>query len=121
MLIVISKSLFVFTIALLSTEIYSQKSIDELTSEEKILYDEHMYGGQPDNNKVLVRTAYVNSYNQEYRIPNYCVYHIVPDYLNTPDRESRFKRFRTDPDLTDAVKDGEYDGLYSSLQYARGH
>lgn len=105
----------------LTNDIIAQKSIEELTPQEKVLYDEHMKWGQPDDNKILVRTAYVNSYNTEYRIPNYTVYHITSDYLNTPERTSRFKTFRTDPDIEDAVKDDEYDGLYSAYNYARGH
>lgn len=100
---------------------YSQVSVNKMTPEQIKLYHEHVYGGQPDNNKVLVRNAYVTSYNEEYRIPNWSVYHIIPDYLNTPTRKSKFARFRTDPDITNPVSDDEYNGLFGSLGYARGH
>ncbi|WP_430814789.1 DNA/RNA non-specific endonuclease [Carboxylicivirga sp. RSCT41] len=108
-------------VLLFSNAAIAQKTINELNSKEKAHYNEHMKWGQPDNNKVLVRTAYVNSYNSKFRIPNYAVYHIIPDYLNTPARKSRFKTFRTDPDVDNAVNDKEYDGLFSAFNYARGH
>ncbi|NOU58894.1 DNA/RNA non-specific endonuclease [Marinifilum caeruleilacunae] len=113
--------LIVFFTSFYSSTAIAQKYFDELTIREKSLYDEHMKWGQPDNNKILVRTAYVNSFNAECRIPNYTVYHIIPDYLKTPERKSRFKKFREDPDINDAVKDNEYDGLFRAFNYARGH
>jgi endonuclease G, mitochondrial len=115
------KILLVLAILSLSIYTFGQLSYSNLSEDQKKLYDEHMFGGQPDNNEVLVRTAYITSYNEEYRIPNYSVYHIVSDYLNTPERTSRFSTFRKDPDVNDAVVTDEYTGLYSALNYARGH
>ena len=99
----------------------AQQSATELNSVQKSIYEEHVFGGQPDDDKILVRRAYVVNYNTEWRIPNWCAYHITKDYLKTPERSNRFKKFRDDPDVEDAVNEDEYNGLFSSLGYARGH
>ena len=99
----------------------AQQLLSELNNEQRVIYEEHVFGGQPDNEKILIRNAYVVNYNTEWRIPNWCAYHITSDYLNTPERKSRFKRFRDDPDIEKPVNESEYDGLLSSLGYARGH
>ena len=99
----------------------AQQSVTELDSVQRTIYNEHIFGGQPDNDPILVRNAYVVNYNTEWRIPNWCAYHITKDYLNTPKRESRFKNFREDPDVKNPVNEDEYDGLLKSHGYARGH
>lgn len=101
--------------------VHGQVAVDSMTLDQRILYQEHVYGGQPDTNKLLVRNAYVISYNEEYRIPNWSAYHIIPDYLNIPSRKSKFSKFREDPDILDPVSASEYNGLFGSLGYARGH
>lgn len=113
--------LIVLSLVIYSNQGYGQISVDEMTREQLGLYYEHIYGGQPDTNKVLIRNAYVTSYNEEYRIPNWSAYHIIPDYLNTPERKSKFSRFRSDPEVNHPVHDKEYTGLFDSLGYARGH
>ena len=116
------KSIILFLILLFYFSYsYCQLSYNELTTDQEKLYNEHIFGGQPDNNKILVRTAYINNYNEEYRIPNWSAYHIIPDYLKTPDRDGRFLSFRNDPDVSDPVNKDEYIGLFSSQNYARGH
>jgi endonuclease G len=92
-----------------------------LNETQKELYTEHLKFGQPNNEVLLIRNAYVLYYNSNYRIPNWVAYHIDPDYLNVPERKGKFAKFRTDGDVEDPVKDSEYDGLYSTKGYARGH
>lgn len=99
----------------------SQDWYSELSQKEKDLYNEHLKFGQPNNEELLIRNAYVLHYNTQYRIPNWVAYHIKPDYRKTPTREGKFKTFKTDKDVEDPVKDEEYDGLYSSKKYDRGH
>lgn len=99
----------------------SQPDLGYLTPENLALYNEHIKGGQPDTDTLLIRNAYVLNYNTNFRIPNWVAFHIIPDYLNTPERKSRFITFRTDPDVTDAVDTDEYNGLNSSKGYDRGH
>jgi len=113
--------LVVFLIFFSSKGLLGQMSFSDLDQESKALYLEHVYGGQPDDDSVLVRNAYVANYDSELRIPNWCAYHITKDYLNTPTRTNRFKKFREDPDVADPVSDDDYDGLFDSLGYARGH
>ena len=98
--------------------IYAQKRYEELTKAEKKLYEEHIAGGQPDGSApVFVRQGYVVRYNSKYRIPDWCAYHVIPEYLKTPKRERRFKTFRTDPDIENPVVTDDYTGS----GYARGH
>jgi endonuclease G len=106
---------------LFSSLTISQPDLGYLTTAQLELYNEHIKGGQPDNDTLFIRNAYVLNYNTNYRIPNWVAFHIIPDYLNTPERKSRFISFRTDPEVTDAVDTEEYNGLSSSKGYDRGH
>ena len=45
------------------------------------------------------------------------MYHVTSEYLKTPKRKSRFKRFRDDPHFNNEAKDKEY----TNSGYARGH
>lgn len=109
--------IFVFSVI----KVCGQVAIDEMFPEQLKYYQEHVYGGQPDTNKVLVRKAYIVSYNEAYRIPNWSAYHIIPDYLNTPRRKSRFSKLRVDPDIDNPVSTSDYKGLFDAFGYARGH
>lgn len=83
---------------------------------------EHLYYWQPQNkDSVFLRQGYVVSYNTAYRIPNWVAYHVKKDYLNTPQRKSRFSSFRVDKGVANPVRDDEYKGLHATMGYARGH
>lgn len=82
---------------------------------------EHLRFGKPDSSELLIRNAYVLSYNKQYRIPNWVAYHVVPDYLNTPTRTGKFSSFRVDSEVENPVATSEYIGLFDSKGYARGH
>lgn len=101
--------------------VHGQTSMEDLTPEQQVLYNEHMVWGQPDTNGVLVRTAYVASYNHAFRIPNWCAYHVIADYMNTPTREGDFDEFHDDPDVVNPVTDDDYDGVFTDVGYDRGH
>ena len=100
---------------------FPQDWYNDLSDRDKELYNEHLKFGQPNDEELLIRNAYVLHYNAQYRIPNWVAYHIDPDYLNTPERKGRFASFRKDDDVEDPVEDDEYNGLFSSKGYARGH
>lgn len=91
------------------------------------LISEHIYGGAPTSDPVLVRRGYVTSYDSVHRVPRWTAWHVVPDYLDTPSRRSRWKRFRVDPDTPDAVTNGDYTNIPKADVdgkedfYARGH
>jgi len=86
------------------------------------LFKEHLKFGQPNDGELKIRNGYVLHYNLQYRISNWVAYHIKLDYLKTPDREGKFDKFHSDPSIEeDPVKDEDYDGLYSSKKYDRGH
>jgi len=78
---------------------------------------EHLYYGIPSTQKILIREAYTVSYDPQKRIPLWVAYKITPDYLNTPKRKKRFKKFRVDPYIKNAVHTKEY----TNSGYARGH
>jgi len=48
-------------------------------------------------------------------------YHIKPESRDTPKRQGKFASFRNDPDIDGEAKDADYDGLFTSRGYARGH
>lgn len=97
--------------------LYAQKPYSQLTADEKALYDEHIFGGQPDTENLYTRHAYVMNYNTGYRIPDWCAFHIIKEYLKTPPRDKKFKIFRKDTETSNPVEDKEY----NKSGYARGH
>ncbi len=72
------------------------------------LVDEHIYGGMPGYDNVLIRQAYVLSYNYEHRIPNWVAYHVKHGYTNTVPRYGIFSNFRVDPQIHNPVRASEY-------------
>lgn len=82
---------------------------------------EHLFKGQPTCVDFHERNGYVVCYNETRRVPDWVAYKVEPEYRDTPPRKGKFKRFRTDPDVNNPVKDGDYDGIFSSRGYARGH
>lgn len=118
----IFKIFFGFIIAIfLIPRAIPQDWYDDLSDRDKELYNEHLKLGQPNEEALLIRNAYVSHYSAQYRIPNWVAYHVDPDYLNTPERKGRFASFRKDEDVNDPVEDEEYNGLFDSKGYARGH
>lgn len=103
--------------------VLAQRTYADLSEPEAALYDEHIFQGQPvklgqEEEAVYVRQGYVLQYHEQWRIPNWIAYHIIPDYINTPKREKKYKKFRRDPDLGDeAVRHSDY----TNSGYARGH
>ncbi len=65
----------ILIIFFLSISIFAQPS--NYGTENQTLYDEHIKYGQPDNDSLLIRNAYVLNYSTEYRIPNWVAYHIT--------------------------------------------
>jgi len=113
--------LFSLILLLFVSIIFSLDQYSALSEKDKKLWDEHLKFGNPNTEDILIRNAYVLHCNKPYRIPNWVAYRIDPDYLNTPERKGRFSSFRKDEDVNDPVKDEEYDCLFSSKGYARGH
>lgn len=79
----------------------------------------HHFAGAPScaDGLLLVRTGYVNCYDEGRRVPTWVAFRVEPDYLNQPRRNGRFERFRTDPDMDRAVRYADYTGS----GYDRGH
>ncbi|MEN8193340.1 MAG: DNA/RNA non-specific endonuclease [Bacteroidota bacterium] len=103
--------------AILFSNIFSQLNRSDLSQEQIKLYDEHVFGDQPDNDTVLIRNGYVISYNNDFRIPNWVAYHITPEYLQTPKRKGKWASYRKDKDLHNAVVSNDY----KFQGYDRGH
>ena len=93
-----------------------------LSEEDKsALVAEHLFGGAPSSGAILIRRGYVTEYDAARRVPRWAAWHAAPDYLDTPEREGRWKSFRTDPDVGNPVRNGDYTGLKAAFDYARGH
>lgn len=114
-----NRLVFLFCLVIVFSSLRAQKLYDDMTLSEKKLYDEHIIKGQPDPEMgpVFVRQGYILRYNEQYRIPDWVAYHIIPDYLKTPKREKKYAKFRTDPDMSNPVLNKDYTGT----GYARGH
>lgn len=67
------------------------------------------------------RIAYTLCYDATRRVPDWVAYRVEPEFRNTPKRKGQYKRFRTDPDVSNPVMDSDYDGLFTARGYARGH
>lgn len=103
----------------------AQASADEcppLSADQKRdLIAEHVFGGLPSSQEVLVRRGYVTAHDLDRRVPRWAAWRATAEYLDTPKRTGRWSRFRTDPDLPDGVADDDYDGLFARFNFARGH
>jgi endonuclease G len=81
----------------------------------------HFFSGQPACNDLHARIGYVLCYDATRRVPDWVAYRVEPAFRDTPERKGKYKSFRTDPDVSNPVKDDDYDGLFNSRGYARGH
>ena len=79
--------------------------------------EEHVYGGLPGGDSVLVRNGFVLAYDPVRRVPSWVAYHIAPDYLNIPDRKGKYARFRADEAVQNPVDPDDY----TNSGYHRGH
>lgn len=95
--------------------------LNNLTTDQQSLLNEHVYGGLPGTENIYIRQGYVLSYNPITKTPDWVAYHIKPDYRNTPKREGAFSTFKKDPDIDGEPSTSDYNGLYDSRGYARGH
>ncbi len=88
---------------------------------QNIADSEHIFGGVPGTGIIHEWQGYVRSYDEDRRVPEWVAYKIKPDYRNTPKRKNRFKNFRKDAQVSNAVRKEDYNGLLVTRGYARGH
>jgi len=110
------------SIYLLAAGAAQAQSCPPLSAYEKaVLAAEHLFGGRPSPGAILIRRGYVTEYDAARRVPRWAAWHAVPAYLDTPNRKGRWARFRADPDIARPVKRTDYNGLFRTLDLARGH
>ena len=116
-------SIFSFLILLSSISISHAEPVDlnNLTQAQTTLLNEHVFGGMPGTTNIYIRNGYIESYNPLTKTPDWLAYHIKPDYRNTPTRKGKFSTFRKDPDIENEPSTSDYNGLFDSRGYARGH
>jgi endonuclease G len=87
------------------------------------LIKEHVYGGLPSSDDLMVRTAYVLDYDAERKSPRWVAYHLTEDYRRTPKRTGKWSSYRNDPDRDGEPKESDYRGVFADdiRNYARGH
>lgn len=107
--------------ALTWCEAAAQECRDLTPQERTASIEEHVYGGLPSEDGLLVRRGYVTAYDSEHRVPDWSAWHATADFLDPPIREGRWAKFREDPDVEHPVNDDDYDGLLDDFDYARGH
>jgi endonuclease G, mitochondrial len=91
-------------------------------SAERRLIEEHLFGGAPSGDDLLVRRPYVAAYDAEHRVPRWVAWHAIPEYRNPPTRSGRWATFHGDDDVTRPVVSDDYLGLLGSRRnIARGH
>lgn len=84
--------------------------------------DRNLLGGIPTDGEVLVRRGYVAEYDPQHRTPRWVAWRALPSYRETPRRDGRWSSFRADPDISNPVVTGDYNGLFASEDnFARGH
>ena len=91
-----------------TTGLPAQTDPANFNTTQRNLVREHVRGGLPTDDPVLVRQGYIGLYNAEYRVPTWVAYHVIQSYRNTPPRRNRFATFRRDPDK----QSSRYCGLY---------
>ena len=113
------KWLIVLIPTVLGTGYLSSREFDSWSSDRAALsavhkdpIAEHVFGGLPGDDSVLVRNGFVLAYNPDFRVPSWVAYRIQPDYLIRPERKGKFARFRPDPDLTNPVGPKDYTGWF---------
>lgn len=72
---------------------------------------------RPSDKRVLVRTGYTLSYNDEWKTPNWVAWELTPEELKGKVKRTDF--FEADPDLPARVRSEHRD--YSGSRYDRGH
>ena len=82
---------------------------------------DHFFAGQPACDDLHARIGYTLCYDAVRRVPDWVAYKVEPEFRDTPPRKGKYKSYRTDPDVSNPVVDDDYDGLFSSRGYARGH
>lgn len=86
------------------------------------LVDQHVFGGPPSRGALLVRRAYVTSYDAPHRVPRWTAWEATPAFRETPARTGRWATFRIDDEVGNPVRSDDYNGLEQSrLNLARGH
>ncbi len=83
--------------------------------------EEHLFGGAPDDRTPLPRRAYVLAYDIEHKVPAWAYWRAIPEYRETPEREGKWKDFRSELSVTDVVSDDYLGWHASSENFARGH
>jgi len=83
----------------------------------------HVFGGLPSRGDVLIRRAYILSYDEEHRVPRWAAWHATSAYRSTPNRRILpWDGYRPDPDIADPVEQSDYNGLFNSAaNLSRGH
>lgn len=96
-------------------------SLQAATKEHLIA--EHVLGGLPSNDQLLVRNAYVLDYDSVRKAPRWVAYRVTQDYRRTPKRTGRWETYRADPDVANEPKEADYTGVFADplRNYARGH
>jgi endonuclease G len=95
--------------------------LNNLSSEQQSLIDEHIYGGIPGTENIHIRKGYILNYNPTTKTPDWVAYHVKPNYRKTPKRKGKFSSFRKDPDIAGEPSTSDYVGLMNARGYARGH
>ena len=99
----------------------------QYTQAELELIAKHLYMGLPQTfsstQQILVRTAYVNCYDSSRRVGLWSAYHVIPEYLHKPERESRFDTYRFDDEAGNCPREDDYARQYQPEPklYDAGH
>jgi endonuclease G len=122
-LILITLCLIVTSLILISVAIIKQARFRIYPGDrQNKLLKEHVYRGLPCGENIYFRQGYILCYDEDHRVPKWVAYHIIPDYMNTPERAGKFEKYGIDPEISYPVDPDDYAGLYQSeLNLARGH
>ncbi|WP_028885252.1 DNA/RNA non-specific endonuclease [Teredinibacter turnerae] len=77
---------------------------------------DHLYGGRPEkNSRLLVRRAYVVVFDSIHGVPKWAAWRAIDNYLDTPPRESRWKKLRQDYEVS-SVHPSDYSSQFAKSE-----
>lgn len=91
-----------------------------LMPEQVAIVREHVFGGVPSAAQLLVRTAYVQDYDDHRHMPRWVAYRITPDAYEVMDRDQA-PGFRNDPDVAFPIRNEDWVHWEAERGFERGH
>ena len=71
----------------------AQVPVVQLSAEQRLLMEEHFYGGPTEHEPILIRQRDVAGYNAEMRVPEWVAFHVKPECLQVLKRMGKLSGY----------------------------